>query len=262
MEILKPAAIKTLSTDEGGFEFVENEKEKAQGKKANSLSDFLEKKKFSSVVETVMGVAYYLIYVEHVDCFTARDILNAMEIAHWPAPHNVWSGIRRNRELGRMQLGKERRDGENTYQVLEAGRRWCEQYHPASVVTTKKRSKKGAILKPSASILKITREELHLTKYCDPLSAKKLKEQLLMVMYICIKEKGIHSFTVVDLMTMFANLFQEQVSLRRMRYAINHGEWEFEGKNRKKAIYYTLTRDGMEAAERLIAKYKIKKEMI
>lgn len=104
--------------------------------------------------------------------------------------------------------------------------------------------------------MKITKEELHLIKYGNPLGSKKFREQLLMVMYICIREKGIRFFSVVDLIVLFANLFQENVSPRKVRYAIGQGKREFEGKNKKKVIYYTLTGEGIEEAERLITRYK------
>lgn len=156
-------------------------------------------------------------------------------------------------------MGKERRDGKNTYRVLEAGRRWCEKYRPVSTGAMKKKNKKENALRASSAILKVTREDLHLAKYCNPVGSKKFREQLLMVMYICIRETGIRFFSVADLIALFANLFQEKVSSRKVYYAINHGEREFEGRNKKKAIYHTLTRDGIEEAERLIARYRTAK---
>lgn len=61
-----PVVAKDILTDRDAFEPIMKKKESGQDTNVNSLSNFLEKKKFDNAVETVMGVAYYLTYMEQI----------------------------------------------------------------------------------------------------------------------------------------------------------------------------------------------------
>lgn len=49
-----------------------------------------------------------------------------------------------------------------------------------------------------------------------------------MVMYICQNEKNIESFSAMDIIAIFKQIFQMEVSPRRIHYAAKHGEPAFD----------------------------------
>lgn len=230
--------------------------------KEESLSEFLQKKQFSKIVDFIMGVAYYLTCIKGMDTFTAADINRAIETAQWPKPRNVWSGIHGNMKCGRIQAASNLKDGRQSYKILEAGRKWCEHYVPESKGNREKQAEtiqSGCALERLSALRNISLADLPWEKSCDPLKADKFGEQLLMVMYICQNEKNIESFSAMDIIAIFKQIFQMEVSPRRIHYAAKHGEPAFDKDIKKRVIYYRLTDEGKTEAERLIAKYKKRK---
>ena len=222
-----------------------------------SAAVFLKEKQFTSAAEVVMGAAYYLTCMKQIEIFNAGDIQAVIDEAQIARPSNIWSNIRSNIKRGWLQVMEETKKGRKAYKLQEAGKRWCEQYKVRSEPEIKGSSQgSDEVLLVASDFSKLSVGEFSMAKYCDPMKAEKFREQLLMVMYIFIKEKNIQFFSTAGLISLFKQIFHVSITQRKMRYALHHGEWAYRSKMEKKEIYYTLSDEGLREAERLIARYK------
>lgn len=228
--------------------------ERIEGKTPASM--FLQGKQFSNSTELIMGVAYYLTYMKQMDIFNAADIQKVIEEMQIPQPSNIWASIRSNIKRGWLQVVDGVKDGKKAYRIQEAGRQWYEQCKSQSELKKIKRYPKlEKLLVGTSDFSKFSVGNLSLSQYCDPMRPKKFREQLLIVMYIFIKEKKIEFFSTAGLIALFKNVFHVSITQRKMRYALHHGEWAYNSKMDKKEIYYTLSSGGVQEAEHLIARY-------
>lgn len=222
-----------------------------------SLAGFLREKKFGTGVEVVMGVAYYIEHIEHADAFTSRDIEAALDDARQTKPVNIPQMIAQNIKKGYLRELKEKKDGLKAYCVLEKGKNWCEEYVPhvsdAKKKTTKAKSQRAT---PESPLLSIPLDELNLEEYCDVTQLTKFNEQMLVVMLMYTREKGIEYFSFNDIVSVFKTKFKIPATDRKVRYAFDNGGTMFDKKVEKKIAYHKLMSSGIKEAERIIAEQK------
>ena len=169
-----------------------------------SLAGFLREKKFGTGVEVVMGVAYYIEHIEHAGIFTSRDIETALDDARQNKPKNIPQMVVQNIKKGFLRETKEKKDGMKAYCVLEKGRNWCQEYISHTTDNKKKGSKtKLQRATPESALVAIPLDELNLEKYCDVTQLTKFNEQMLVVMLIYTREKGVEYFSFNDIVSVF-----------------------------------------------------------
>lgn len=222
-----------------------------------SLAEFMRDKKFSTGVEIVMGVAYYVEHFEDMDSFTSKDIEAALDNARQTKPGNISQMLVQNIKKGYLRELKEKKDGLKAYCVLEKGKNWCEEYIP-HVSENKKKTSRTKAAKPSAEsqLVSIPLDELNLEKYCDISQLTKFNEQMLVVMLMYTREKGIEYFSFNDIVSIFKTKFKIPATDRKVRYAFDSGGTMFDKKVEKKIAYHKLMAGGIREAERIIAEAK------
>lgn len=222
-----------------------------------SLAGFLREKKFGTGVEIVMGVAYYIEHIEHMGVFTSRDIETALDDARQEKPGNIPQMIVQNIKKGYMREMKEKKDGLKAYCVLEKGKSWCEEYIAHTTDNKKKSTKaKSQRATPESALVEIPLDELNLDKYCDVTQLTKFNEQMLVVMLMYTREKGIEYFSFNDIVSIFKTKFKIPATDRKVRYAFDNGGTMFDKKVVKKIAYHKLMSSGIREAERIIAEQK------
>ena len=120
--------------------------------------------------------------------------------------------------------------------------------------TTKVKSQKAT---PESALLSISLEELNLEKYCDITQLTKFNEQMLVVMLMYTKEKGIEYFSYNDIVSVFKTKFKIPATDRKVRYAFDNGGTMFDKKVEKKIAYHKLMNGGIKEAERIVERQKV-----
>lgn len=222
-----------------------------------SLAGFLRDKKFTTGVEIVMGVAYYIEHINQVNPFTSRDIETALDDSRQNKPGNISQMIVQNIKKGYLRELKEKKDGLKAFCVLEKGKNWCENYVAHIAEPKKKNAKpKSQRSTPESELLAITLDELNLEKYCDVTQLTKFNEQMLVVMLMYSREKGVEYFSFNDIVSIFKSKFKIPATDRKVRYAFDNGGTMFDKKVEKKVAYHKLMSGGIKEAERIIAEQR------
>lgn len=225
--------------------------------KFESLAEFLKTKRFSTGVEIVMGVAYYLQFVQGITSITSKDVEQILDNERQNKPKNISQNLIQNIKKGYLREEKEKKDGLKAYCVLERGKNWCENYEPSVNEQKKKSSKpKATKFKEESSLLSISVDELHVEEYCDITQLTKFNEQMLVLMLMYTREKGIEYFSSNDIVSVLKIKFKIPATDRKVRYAFDKGGIMFDKKVEKKVSYYKLMTGGIKAAERIIAEQK------
>lgn len=235
----------------------EEENNSSVVKNYESLAEFLREKKFSTGVETVMGVAYFLQYNRSYDAITSRDIEQALDDERQNKPGNIPQMLIQNIKKGYLRELKEKKNGRKAYCVLERGKNWCERYAPAAS-DPKKKATKNKTSKPAveSSLLSISVDELNRDKYCDIALLPKFNEQMLVLMLMYTREKGIEYFSFNDIASVMKTKFKIPATERKVRYAFDNGGTMFDKKVEKKVAYHRLMQDGIKEAERIVAEQR------
>lgn len=222
-----------------------------------SLAEFMRDKKFSTGVEIVMGVAYYVEHFDGMDSFTSKDIEAALDNARQTKPGNISQMLIQNIKKGHLRELKEKKDGLKAYCVLEKGKNWCEEYIP-HISENKKKAAHSKAPKPNveSSLASIPLDELNLDKYCDISQLTKFNEQMLVVMLMYTREKEVEYFSYNDIVSVFKTKFKIPATDRKVRYAFDSGGTMFDKKVEKKIVYHKLMVGGIREAERIIAEAK------
>lgn len=230
--------------------------EKATGN-YESLAGFLREKKFGTGVEVVMGVAYYLEHIDGMETFTSKDIETALDEARQEKPGNIPQMIVQNIKKGYLREMKEKKDGLKAYCVLGKGKNWCENYIP-HVSDSKKKSTKAKPQRTTSesALLAYSLDELNLENYCDVTQLTKFNEQMLVVMLMYTREKGVEYFSFSDIVAVFKTKFKIPATERKVRYAFDNGGTMFDKKVEKRVAYHKLMSGGIKEAERIIAEQK------
>lgn len=223
-----------------------------------SLASFLNEKKFSTSVELVMGVSYYIEYINKSGDFTSKDIENALDEARKSKPRNIPQMVTQNIKKGYLSECKKKKDGLKTYCILDNGKVWCENY-VAPESNGKKKPTRSKMQKASTgcALLAISLDELNLDKYCDVSQLTNFHEQMLVVMLIYTREKSIEYFSFSDIVSVFKDKFKLPATDRKIRYAFNKGGTMFDKKVEKKISYHKLMSSGIKAAERIVEQQRI-----
>lgn len=222
-----------------------------------SLAGFLRDKKFTTGVEIVMGVAYYIEHINQVSPFTSRDIETALDDSRQNKPGNISQMIVQNIKKGYLRELKEKKDGLKAFCVLEKGKNWCENYVAHIAEPKKKNTKpKSQRSTPESELLAITLDELNLEKYCDVTQLTKFNEQMLVIMLMYSREKGVEYFSFNDIVSIFKSKFKIPATDRKVRYAFDNGGTMFDKKVEKKVAYHKLMSGGIKEAERIIAEQR------
>lgn len=222
-----------------------------------SLAGFLREKKFGTGVEVVMGVAYYLEHIDGIETFTSKDIETALDESHQEKPGNIPQMIVQNIKKGYLREMKDKKDGLKAYCVLEKGKNWCENYIPhASDIKKKSTNAKPQRTTSESALLAYSLDELNLENYCDVTQLTKFNEQMLVVMLMYTREKGVEYFSFSDIVAVFKTKFKIPATERKVRYAFDNGGTMFDKKVEKRIAYHKLMNGGIKEAERIIAEQK------
>ena len=84
----------------------------------------------------------------------------------------------------------------------------------------------------------------------------KFNEQMLVVMLMYTREKGIEYFSFNDIVSVFKTKFKIPATDRKVRYSFDTGGTMFDKKVEKKIAYHKLMNSGIKEAERIIAEQK------
>lgn len=226
----------------------------------SSIASFLNDKKFSTDVELVMGVGYYIECIEKNGVFTSKDIENKLIEARKAKPGNISQMLIQNIKKGYLRECEDKKDNLKAYSILDDGIKWCESY-TASITDSKKKvthvKHEGV---PVSPLLAFSLDELNLDNYCNVLEISKFNEQMLIIMYIYTKEKNIEYFSFKDIVAVFKTKFKLPATNRKVRYAFDCGGLMFDKKVEKNIAYHKLTSAGIKEAERIINQQKAEKD--
>ncbi|WP_018750853.1 hypothetical protein [Paenibacillus sanguinis] len=223
----------------------------------DSIAAFLKIKSFSKEVERVLGVAYFLDQIEGISPFTVKDIEAKYTDARISKPKNISDAINKNITKGYLGETKEKKDGLKSFYVLTSGIEWCQDYTPSETTTPVKKSPKSRKVASESSLLNISLDELNLEKYGDVSSLEKFIDQLLVVMLIYSREKGIEYFSYEDIVAVFKNKFRLPATERQVQYSFDKGGTMFDKKIEKKRAFHKLLSSGIKEAERIVAQHNI-----
>jgi hypothetical protein len=221
-----------------------------------SLASMLNEKKFSTDVELVMGVAYYLYRVEGIDPFTAKDIEKELNNARRPLPGNISQCLVQNIKKSLLRESPGKKDGLKAYSVLESGSRWFESYLPTKAEQKKSSLSKAPRVAKDSPLLSISVDDLHIGNYCEVSRLGKFGEQVLVVMFIYMKERQIEYFSFGDIVAVFKEKFKLHATERQVRYVLDKGDTMFDRKTEGHITLHRLMSRGMQEAERIVAQQR------
>lgn len=224
--------------------------------KYSSIASFLNEKKFSTDVELVMGVGYYIECIEKNGIFTSKDVENKLIEARKSRPGNISQMLTQNIKKGYLCECADKKENLKAYSILEDGIEWCESYITPDADTKKKVTRTKTTANFESALLAITLDELNLDNYCDISKISKFNEQMLVMMYIYTKEKMIEYFSFKDIVAVFKTKFKLPATDRKVRYAFDNGGIMFDKKVDKKVAYHKLMNAGIKEAERIISQQK------
>ncbi|WP_088186827.1 hypothetical protein [Desulfosporosinus sp. FKA] len=223
----------------------------------DSIVAFLKEKSFSSDLERVLGVTYYIDQLEGVSPFTSRDIEAKFTDARLTKPSNISHAINKNIAKGFLCESKEKKEGLKSFYLSLAGIEWCQNYTPSETSTPKKIPKSRRLKTNTESFLiNIPLEDLHLDNYCDVPSLKNLDEQILVVMFMYTKEKDVEYFSFEDIVSILKTKFKVSATSRQVQYFFEKGGTKFDKKTEKKRAYHKLMSIGIKEAEKIISQQK------
>lgn len=220
-----------------------------------STASFLKEKSFANDVELVMGVAYYLYYLDNQNEFTSKEIESKLSEARHSKPSNISHCINQNIKKGYIEEADGKKDGMKVFRVLSEGIKWCESY-VAPDTSAKKKNNRQQNSKIESSLIAIPLDELNLEKYCDIPSLKKYEDQVLVMMYIYTTEKNIEYFSYDDIVAVLKNKFKISISSRQVKYVFEKSGTKFDKKIGKKIVSHKLMLGGIREAEKIIAQQK------
>ncbi|MEC1451553.1 hypothetical protein P9D59_08450 [Bacillus haynesii] len=226
--------------------------------KYESIVLFLREKSFVNDVDLVMGVSYYIDYIENNGPFTAKDIENKLAEARQSKPTNISHFINLNIKKGFIIESPERKEGKKAYSVSSVGIEWCESFTQQSEKKIKKKTTKTKQQNPTvpSALLNISLDELNLEKYCEISSLDSLDEQILVIIQIYSKEKNIEYFSVNDIVDILKNKFKISTTYRKVHYFFEKSGTMFDKKIEGRKTYYKIMLNGMKEAEKIIANKK------
>lgn len=225
--------------------------------KYDSIASFLNGKKFSTDVECVMGVAYYIEIVEEKGAFTSKDIELKLAEARRPKPSNTSQFLNLNIKKGFLKECPEKKEGLKTYSILNDGILWCENYKAEESEGKKKGGRSKAIQNNTNSpLLSIGLDELNLEKYCDITQLTKIDDQILVFMLIYTNEKGIEYFSFNDVASTLKGKFKIPVTERQVRYMFDKSGTMFDKKTEKGVVFHKLMQGGIREAQRIVEENK------
>lgn len=222
-----------------------------------SIASFLNDKKFSTDVELVMGVGYYIECIEKNGIFTSKDVENKLIEARKAKPKNISQMLTQNIKKGYLRECADKKDNLKAYSVLDEGIKWCESYVAPTTDSKKKTTRAKHNGNPESPLLAFSLDELNLDNYCDISQISKFNEQMIVVMYIYTKEKDIEYFSFNDIVAVFKTKFKLPATDRKVRYAFDNGGIMFDKKVEKKIAYHKLMNAGIKEAERIINQQKL-----
>jgi len=97
----------------------------------DSVAAFLKEKSFSTDLERVLGVTYYIDQVEGVSPFTSKDIEAKFTDARFTKPSNISDAINKNITKGFLCESKEKKEGRKSFYLSSYGIEWCQKYSPS-----------------------------------------------------------------------------------------------------------------------------------
>ncbi|MDE6952438.1 MAG: hypothetical protein K2P09_01335 [Erysipelotrichales bacterium] len=225
--------------------------------KYDSIASFLNSKKFSTDVECVMGVAYFIEIVEKKGAFTSKDIELKLAEARRAKPSNTSQFLNLNIKKGFLKECSEKKEGLKTYSILNDGILWCENYKAEESDGKKKSGRSKAIQNNTNSpLLGIGLDELNLEKYCDITQLTKIDDQILVFMLIYTNEKGIEYFSFNDVASTLKGKFKISVTERQVRYMFNKSGTMFDKKTEKRVVLHKLMQSGIREAQRIVDENK------
>ena len=221
-----------------------------------SIASFLNEKKFSTDVELVMGVGYYIECIEKNGVFTSKDVENKLIEARKGKPGNISQMLTQNIKKGFLRECADKKDNLKAYSILDEGIKWCESFIPLEADTKKKTTRTKTTANFESPLLAFSLDELNLDSYCDVSKINKFNEQMIVIMYIYTKEKEIEYFSFKDIVAVFKTKFKLPATDRKVRYAFDNGGIMFDKKVDKKVAYHKLMNGGIKEAERIISQQK------
>lgn len=226
-----------------------------------SIASYLNSMNFSTDVEVIMGIAYYLEIFEEKEWFTSKDLQEKLTEARRSKLSNPSSFISANIKKGYLQELPEKMEGKKAYRLLNNGIKWCENYKPNNTDTIKKTNGtktngSKAKKKNSSPLLDINMDELNLSSYCDITKIDNIEDQVLVMMYIYTKERGIDCFSYDDIVSVFKVKLKIQINERKVRYIFDKGGLMFDKNKKDGRVCHKLMSSGVQKAERIIVEYK------
>jgi hypothetical protein len=192
--------------------------------KSVSIGEFLALKKFSSDVDIVLGVGYYLENYLNMEAYNSDDIKNQCRNGKCTPPKNISKGFTGNINKGFMMQAVEKKDGQLAYQVTNLGIEYVQNYESS---VKKARKQKRAPTKSDDTDLKILDipiDELNLNKYPDICKLERTEERGLLLLQIYSKEKKIDALSAEEIVAILKTKFaipatypQINTSLRRSK---------------------------------------------
>ena len=162
--------IDTTEVDGSAYESSENAPSLAtSGQRSySSVASFLNEKKFSTAVELVMSIGYYIECVENKGIFTSKDIENKLTEVRKRKPSSISQMFTQNIKKGFLRECAEKKDNLKAYSILDEGIKWYETYITTETGVKKKTSHaKTATPTSESALLAIPLNELNLDDYCD-----------------------------------------------------------------------------------------------
>lgn len=219
-----------------------------------SLASFLTEKNFTTDVDLVLGVAYYLEHKEKRFPFTSKEITVALAEAKWAEPKNVSLCINRNIKKGFLRQEKEKKGNSTCYSVLNYGKQRCETFSSSRATNKKSKELKRKTNNNQANnpLLEISLNDLNLNNYPKIESLPSAVDKILLLFYIYLMEKKIEKFSKQDIFALLKHKFKTPLTLRQIRYALeNTGGTNFDRQLEGNKTQYSLTSYGIEAAKLL-----------
>lgn len=217
--------------------------------------------KFSSDMDRVGGVAYYLAIIKHVEPFTIDNIKEELKSARIPELTNISATI--GKLLEKPYILEEKLDGKRVFKMSQKGIEYFQNYQPKGKNTKNKKSSK-ATKSPKATkdypSLSKTVDELHLEKYCDIRKLSNYVEQIWVLLYIYYKETDQKTYTRDEVSQLLRIRFGINPTDRQIKHFFEIAGTKLHKEGSKKDMKYTIMHGGLTEAERIISENKTKNE--
>ncbi|CAN7214430.1 hypothetical protein LJR153_000705 [Paenibacillus sp. LjRoot153] len=182
---------------------------------------------------------------ENVTSFSSKDISEFCRQAKQPSPSNISLCFTSNVKKGLLMGVSDKKDGMLAYEITRSGNAFIESYKGAEKnAPSRKAASKKIKESPELEVLKISVDDLNLSKYIDIHSLDRTEDQALLILKIYSTEGGSSSLSPEEIVAILKNKFNIPANEVKFRTALSRSKPKVDTEKVGGKLKYKLMKPG------------------